>query len=461
MRIIRIIALICAMLMLFPILPAHADDPYWAIREEYLKAVESGDSMRIINVVKMAEALYPDLATEEQRSRIMFMIKNAANQYEKLGMFSEAAKYYQKFLDIVQKSVNEGYTTYSAYLRTIPKMVAHNSVNPRVYAVTSTASNIPYFKAKNEPVAGTNVGMCDSFNVSRDSAFLLYIVFGDQNISDFDWMIPKDNPNVVLTVAWNMKHETLDDLKEINSGKFNDYIERNLEYLNTLKCKVMIRFGTEVNCWSSLPSTEEAYKASGEEFKTAFINAFRLVAKRARKTAPEAAMVYSPNEISGWYFDHTDFYPGDEYVDWVGMSTYGNALTAAGVLSDENDSFYCRGYYENQITRIKSIVDTYGNRKPIMISEMGFCYSSADGLQSTAHAKEAMRFFLTYVNMVYPQIKLINYFNTNYGTNKYKIFKNTFLSDGQSFNSELGSLYASLMKNNPAAAYSLGHSDKC
>ncbi|MBR3423427.1 MAG: S-layer homology domain-containing protein, partial [Clostridia bacterium] len=312
-------------------------------------------------------------------------------------------------------------------------------------------------------------GMCDSFDAGRDKAYLLYVLFSQEEINKYDWAVPKDDPDLILTVAWNVPHETLADLEEINSGVHDEYIRRNLEYLNSLNCRVMIRFGAEVNCWSSMPSSQADYDKNGAKYADTFKKAFRRVADLVHEGCPGAAMVFSPNEISGWFFDHSDFYPGDKYVDWVGMSTYGNAKPAEGILSSLNDAYYCVGYYENQLTRIKSIVETYGDRKPIMISECGFCYrSDSDWLQNESHAVEAMRFFLTYISMVYPQVKAINYFNTNFKNpstgkvNYYALFPGrTYDTVGRTVSANLANLYTELMGVNPAVQYSLGKSSYC
>ncbi|KAJ3092043.1 hypothetical protein HDU96_002857, partial [Phlyctochytrium bullatum] len=64
---------------------------------------------------------------------------------------------------------------------------------------------------------------------------------------------------------------------------------------------VMIRFGPEMN---------------GE-----YIAAFRRIATRVRADNPTASMLWSPNMDQNGD-SYTDYYPGDEYVDWVGLSVY-------------------------------------------------------------------------------------------------------------------------------------------
>ncbi len=451
-----------ALLIFVSAIPAGAADPYWAAQSEYKEAIKSGDYNRIIKAGKAIEAIYPNPSNETERSRVLMPLLAVAESYASLGQFTNAAVYYEKYLKVTKLSVAAGTKLSKGSLNAISMMIRHDTVKPTVYAKTADVSNIPYYGAKNEPAAGTYSGMCDSFDSQRDSAFLLYVLFSREEISKYDWSIPKDDPNLILTIAWNVPNETLADLKEVASGVHDEYIKRNLEYLNTLGCRVMIRFGGEVNCWPSMPSTQDAYDKSGAEYANTFKEAFRRVADIVHKES-DAAMVFSPNEITGWYFDLTDFYPGDKYVDWVGMSTYGNAKKADGILSSFNDAYYCTGYFENQLIRIEPIIEAFGDRKPIIITEYGFCYrNDSNSLQTEAHALSSMRYFLTYLTMLYPQVKAINYFNTNFGGSYYALFPGrTNGTVGRTVSRNLADLYTEIVSGDPAIEYSNGRGGYC
>lgn len=54
------------------------------------------------------------------------------------------------------------------------------------------------------------------------------------------------------------------------------------------------------------------------------------------------------------------------------MSTYGKISSPRQKKqAAQTDAWYGRGIYENQLLRIKNIVDTFGDRKPIAVSECG------------------------------------------------------------------------------------------
>lgn len=433
-------------------------ESYWDVQKDYLAALESGDGDAILSAVERIEAVYSDPTTRSEFLRLAFPRREAGYVYESLGQFDLAAEQYGKFLEAIAALDGiEGSSSdeFYSYKNTVGMLYRHNNATPTVFAETSDVSDIPYYGARGETQAGVFHGMSGNFDEDFDNARILYVQFFDEDIEPFKWQLPKTDNDYVLMLAWNVPNENLEDLKKINDGSADEYIRRNLEYLSTLDCRILLRFGGEVNCWGALPSTPEEVEEYGDEFIAEFISAFRRVADAAHEIAPNVGMVYSPNDVSNFYFSIEDFYPGDEYVDWVGMSAYCNRSSITEFeRGTGTDAYYCRGdYYENQIVKIQPIVEAFGDRKPIVITEGGYCYKG--GVQSEEHAAEAMRFFYTYVSRVYPQIKCIMYFNTNISGNYYKLF-----GSGE-VNSTLGELYRSLNANNCAMSYSMTGEGNC
>ena len=391
---------------------------YWPIHNALAAAVSAGDDDAYLAEVEKLKALYAPPLDADEYSQLAFPLQTAAKICERRGNYSQAAEYYRGCLECVNW-LNANGQNYYDLIKTLKALIAHNSLTGGVYTVSQT----PYFNAgaKNEPAAGTYFGTCDEFTEGKQSAFLLYVNFFTEEAEQFSYLLPESN-DYLLEVAWNAPNESWDDLKRIASGSADDYIIRNLKYLSTLRVPVLIRFAAEVNCWLSLPASAADRQAFAADYRSAFIR----VAELARTYAPDAAMIFSPNEISNWYVSPADFYPGDAYVDWVGMSTYMNRSSAAsGSVGNDNDAFYCRGAYDNQMVKIKEVIDLYGSKKPIIISECGFCYSSGDGLQNPTYAAKKLKEFYTYVNMVYPQVKAVLYFNTQFGANTYTLNGNS------------------------------------
>lgn len=147
-----------------------------------------------------------------------------------------------------------------------------------------------------------------------------------------------------------------------------------------------------------------------------YINAYRTIANAAREIVPEAALVWSINHVSGWDTDASAYYPGDEYVDWVGISAY-MVRYFQNKQWDTNDRIdeimFRAGRAADPVFMVKSIAETYGSRKPIMIAEGGAAHYNSVCGDSSAWANEKIREYYGWLPMVYPQIKLIAYFNNN------------------------------------------------
>jgi hypothetical protein len=91
-----------------------------------------------------------------------------------------------------------------------------------------------------------------------------------------------------------------------------------------------------------------------------FVKAWRRIVKISRKTgASNIIWVWAPTAVDVGGIHWADYYPGDEYVDWVGVSVY---------------NFLGSGDPESQIM---DIYNDYADRKPIIIAESGA--GDADG----------------------------------------------------------------------------------
>ena len=80
-----------------------------------------------------------------------------------------------------------------------------------------------------------------------------------------------------------------------------------------------------------------------------FIAAYRHIASLARAQAPRAALLFSPNYSSGNKVDMDVYYPGDEYVDWLGVSLYYDRWHHSG--DTQRDKFYGVGDYGDAYRR--------------------------------------------------------------------------------------------------------------
>lgn len=425
----KITAALLCIIILFSAMPASVSaESYWDAQADYLKAVNGGNPDEIITCVKRIEAIYSSPESESEYLRLASPLERAALEYEKKGEYVQSCKYYKKALDCFIWLDRNG-TDYKDKIKLLEAIIAQVDGIFEVYTESDIHSDTPFFGEINEQdgTFGTYYGMCSDYIGGNQSAKLIYTQFFDEDIGWFDWQLPPSQHDLV-EIGWNVPNETYEDLERVCLPETREYIIRNAQWLAEQNYKFIIRFGAEVNCWEDLSNYTTADKR--EKFISKFKEAFAVVADIIHKYAPNCAMMYSPNDISNWFFTAKDFYPGDQYVDWVGMSSYCNISDkAAGVTGNQTDAWYCRGIYENQLMRVKKIVDDFGDKKPIAISECGFAYSDPKGIQNLSHATSALRYFYTYVNMVFPQVKAIYYFNTDFEGTCFSLKNNREMYD--------------------------------
>lgn len=161
----------------------------------------------------------------------------------------------------------------------------------------------------------------------------------------------------------------------------DSYIAEGLRAMGSLNATVLLRIGAEMNNWSSIDSAT-------------YIQAFQKIAAQAHQYS-NIKTVFSPATISDRNHTISEFYPGDQYVDWVGVSDYQNSAYAGqapaytfDAAAYGNDAYYGRGLYSSDpLTLVLAHCRlAQQHNKPLMISECGFSYTSAAGGDQTAYA---------------------------------------------------------------------------
>ena len=306
-----------------------------------------------------------------------------------------------------------------------------------IYAQTNTApSAFPV-----GPRTGTWYGSPADGSRSDGSAVLMYMEFGQGNNADywFDYysktseLFRKAADGGVIELAWNFPGSTA-GCQSILSA--DSYINENLRAMGELDATILLRLGAEMNNWAECDPQ-------------AFIQAFQKIASAARQYR-NIQIVFSPDMINNRTVTADMYYPGDSYVDWVGMSVYhrsaysgfnGNTSTYSMSYTGYNDdAYYGQGIYDaDPLVGIKHIVNlANAHNKPVMVSECGFPYYN--GSQDTTNfAVEQLNKFYSYVNMVYPQVKAVFYFDIPREIEVYHY--------GLSGSSALNSAYTSAIQN--------------
>lgn len=306
------------------------------------------------------------------------------------------------------------------------------SANTEIYAVTDTpGASYPYFGAKAEPTSGTyygrialggtlpngQYGLSNANALANESVFSFYYDFNNAySLEYWSYIYGSLLDDHVFQVNLNFNNEGA-DCPIVISGGYDAKLIETFKYLGTLSCPILVRIGGEVNCWTNMPEP------------SAFIDAYIHIAKIARTYAPDAALMYAPNFSSAYGIDLESFYPGDEYVDWIGVSLYYNKVAANGDTS--NDAFYGVNAYGDSLLNIQQTINlARKHSKPVSATEGGSIYS-VNGTDYSDFAAERIEKTYAFLTMVYPEVKSIVYSDSNFGssTRLYAISDNAKLTE--------------------------------
>ncbi|BCM90821.1 endoglucanase H [Abditibacteriota bacterium] len=186
--------------------------------------------------------------------------------------------------------------------------------------------------------------------------------------------------------AWDSTHKMF-DLKDIAGGTWDDYFIEAAHTVGDFKLPVFISIDHEMNGnWYPYSQTYPGSKTTAADYVAAWK---RIVSIFRKEGANNAAFVWSPNvpDIGG--IPYTDYYPGDDYVDWVGISFYsGNSMSA-----------------------MDTIYRQLAPRKPFFITEWATS-TEQDRLNSLFPGDvEWVKQFFTAIETRYPRVKAISWFN--------------------------------------------------
>lgn len=169
----------------------------------------------------------------------------------------------------------------------------------------------------------------------------------------------------------------------------NGYDPYNIEAITQLADELS-RFYVPV--FVDLYPNAELNRYSPEEYKEFFKEAGKILKKRASNAAIVFSVPYDKPDSAYLY------YPGDEYVDWVGINVRLNAAEKA------SDVF----------TNIENIYFRFQKEKPIMISSLAVSHISGENyVYRTKEAAKTLGGFYESIITRYPRIKGVNYLNIN------------------------------------------------
>lgn len=222
--------------------------------------------------------------------------------------------------------------------------------------------------------------------LGKDHAtFLRYVGYGKP--FPRDWVATLKTLGGTPCIAWE-PNEGLDKVQR------DDYLKNFAIEAGSAGVPIFLRFASEMNGpWTNYSGDAALYKEK-----------FRIVSEAMKRFAPNVALVWT---VSATPYDvHPLYYPGDEWVDWVGIDIYsvprsmGIAKEAAGA---EDPRYWLDKFYKH-----------WASRKPIAISEFAAAYASSKSeLQSEEFACDAIARLYGSLPARYPRVKAVFYFSMN------------------------------------------------
>ena len=273
--------------------------------------------------------------------------------------------------------------------------------------IKTTPDNYVYYGAKFEPVAGAYIG------TPYDRP---YKGIGNGINTQYDWFVPSDeitndkverveipekksNHTELWGHNWNF---ALKNSKVINIADYSNYIYNYIDKLAAQGKDILLIFGKEFNIDDNFNDPE------------LFKQCFRFVADYAH-TKENIAMVWAPNDTGGLDTTFEEFYPGDEYVDWIGCSLYSLRYFQGNPESDDGANMsFIMGDWANPSMRAKMLHDFMEKnniKKPVFITEGGVGFEAPDGTDYTEWAAKQLRMYYADIIRAYPEFKCIVSFN--------------------------------------------------
>ncbi len=242
----------------------------------------------------------------------------------------------------------------------------------------------------NDPVVQGSITQFETLAGKKHSSYFSYAAYGQPFPSV--WVEDYASKGNIVQIAF----EPNNGLNEVVDGP---YIRDWAKAARRSGAMIFLRWACEMNgSWVAWYGNPDLYKEK-----------FRLIFQIMKEEAPNVAMVWAPNDgpndpLNPPNYIHS-YYPGDAYVDWVGVDFYGVY-------------FYENGAPERRLPseKLKVVYDVYSARKPIIICE----WAAAHYTTRVSPAVSCSTYCISQMDSLYriakdrfPRLKSINWFSMN------------------------------------------------
>lgn len=394
--------------------PTYGVD-YWAVFREAEAAIAEGEYSLALDKYDMVVDEFVKLGNPV----------NLALIYSRMGKCHAELSNYDK----AETCWNEE-AVYWASIGKEQETIAANRkadyVSTRISLYSKVSSDLAgqdyYHGQRHEPVMGAYIG------AYAESDTAVHNVYGKSYIDGFPDLTEKKHAAYLLYLTYGMKLSTykthyekarregvalqislqpIDGLDEVED---DSYLRNFAKEVSNVDIPIFIRFANEMNDPTS------SWFVEPEEY----IEKFRIVSTVLHEEASNAIVVWSPNMFPPNTID--DYYPGDDYVDWVGISLYKEYLPELDPLGKNIDR-------ESYVEKLDVIYNLYADRKPIFISEGAVSYTNyKNGDDISEWASGQLENLYSYLPMLYPNVKAVFYFDSNHVIEELAIYRNYMLS---------------------------------
>lgn len=409
----RILSILFALILSITLLPisAAAAEPngWWPIWKAYSDAANA-ENPDVETIIRTGQAVldfysqYPLEVSYAEKMTLVCQKRLELLYFENKGDYDAAVDNTAMLRDLTDYLVQNGRDLNDLYIRAVDHLELLEPIIG-VYAVSYTQHSD--YDSAIVPVSGSlygsvHQGYLAGNGTGQGSIASVYVELGDQTAAQFDYLIrPILSGGQTLQLNLNFPKMGA-DARAVPTGAYDANLNTTLRYLASLSRPVLLRIGGEMNLWSDAANPTSDYVTPAD-----FIRAYRYIAELARSLCPNAELVWSPGDVTRWGEDFEMFWPGDAYVDWVGMSFYYNYGSEPAQLPWQEHARL--GRFADPILLAKGIVELARRHgKPVAATEGGAYKNGAMG-EAYASAQVAKEFAA--VNMVYPEVRSLVYFD--------------------------------------------------
>jgi hypothetical protein len=247
-----------------------------------------------------------------------------------------------------------------------------------------------------------DIGNFESLTKKKHASYFTYVGYGRPFPKA--WVEKLKAHGAVPQIAFE-PNNGLDEVKD------DDYLRDWARDAARARVPIFLRWASEMNgpwtAWSKDPAQ--------------YIEKFKLVAQVMREEAPNVAMVWCP--FAEPQRTIMDYYPGDEWVDWVGVNIYSVYV---------NDGDPTRPAFEKDPAEmLRYVYDKFPN-KPIMVCEYAATIESkGGGLSTVEFAIDKMTRMYDALKTDFPRVGAIYWFSWDTIRGKKANNNYSFLADGR------------------------------